>query len=588
MSIAIWARQFPFAFSRMTANIRSEIQSVRNFFRTRSDGNAGNDTSLQKSFADTVIQMINTIKHFGPRDATDILSELKDTPYGDEQTRRISSLIDTLLQNNRSTAQPDAIPTSGNKQTLQHWWHYLTQQDWDVLNDKTVTYSGKVTRVIERGLSFGLVDPEEQTARWALATLVIAHYESMPSASELFKKVDDIKKSWKSEASACAWVYDHIKQFPEYPSGLPGAVYKAAYPDGGDQPVTVLLHGIRTVADSIPLRSNSKLLGKKTHSDAVAAFDEMKAVARSARSSHPQKHITTHHDGASAAPDSAVGISPIIPSMDDQVEMALFYEYQQKITEHRLAKPSPSDLGRAPQRQPGALRIHRATDGHMSVNPEPPKDEPSIKPGQYIKAEPHIKSEPHTTAEPHIKEEPPAAPPVDNQPPNSAKLQPIGFDDLDPYARAAIDALANRKARKKAEAKDAKDKQHAAGAARKRPAAASGDDEGRDTCGAPVGKKPAAAGKGGITVKTDTHPIRPLSRSQIMKAMPKKLPQDGSNPPPVAYKGGIIYTSVASKRFRALQDRTDVLTEKSRAWGSDKPTQHSWEAAVAAIDAKKT
>ena len=88
-------------------------------------------------------------------------------------------------------------------------------------------------------------------------------------------------------------------------------------------------------------------------------------------------------------------------------------------------------------------------------------------------------------------------------------------------------------------------------------------------------------------MKADTHPIRPLSRSQVLKAMPKKLPQDGSNPPPVPYKSGIIYTSVASKRFRALQNRTDVFTEKSRAWGSDKPTQHAWEAAVKAIDAKK-
>eukprot|EP00959_Pyramimonas_sp_CCMP1952_P343279 7190593-Pyramimonas_sp.AAC.1 len=91
---------------------------------------------------------------------------------GLSKNRRIAALIDNLLQSNRPNVQPEASTTSGNKQTPQQWWHYLTREDWGVLNDKQVDYTAKVARLIERGLSFGLVDPEEQTAKWALACLL--------------------------------------------------------------------------------------------------------------------------------------------------------------------------------------------------------------------------------------------------------------------------------------------------------------------------------------------------------------------------------------------------------------------------------
>ena len=70
-----------------------------------------------------------------------------------------------------------------------------------------------------------------------------------------------------------------------------------------------------------------------------------------------------------------------------------------------------------------------------------------------------------------------------------------------------------------------------------------------------------------------------------MSAMPK-VPKDGSNPSPVLYKQGIIYTSAKSKRFRALSNRADVYTESSRAWGADEPNKDAWAAAVKSIDDK--
>ena len=51
-------------------------------------------------------------------------------------------------------------------------------------------------------------------------------------------------------------------------------------------------------------------------------------------------------------------------------------------------------------------------------------------------------------------------------------------------------------------------------------------------------------------------------KESIQAAMPK-LPSDGSNPAPVKYNGGVIYTSIKSSAFRPLTTRGDKYSEKS-------------------------
>ena len=62
-----------------------------------------------------------------------------------------------------------------------------------------------------------------------------------------------------------------------------------------------------------------------------------------------------------------------------------------------------------------------------------------------------------------------------------------------------------------------------------------------------------------------------------------ELPADGSNPAPVVYKQGVIYTSRKQKSFRALTKRGDNYSEKSKAWGGHTPTREAWETVVKAI-----
>ena len=50
-----------------------------------------------------------------------------------------------------------------------------------------------------------------------------------------------------------------------------------------------------------------------------------------------------------------------------------------------------------------------------------------------------------------------------------------------------------------------------------------------------------------------------------MSVMPKKLSANSPNPKPVRYWGGVIYSAVKAKKFRALKVRGDAYTESSAA-----------------------
>ena len=64
------------------------------------------------------------------------------------------------------------------------------------------------------------------------------------------------------------------------------------------------------------------------------------------------------------------------------------------------------------------------------------------------------------------------------------------------------------------------------------------------------GKKPAAK-----------MAVVEVNKKNIQAAMPR-LPSDGSNPAPVKYNGGVIYTSRKSSCFRPLATRGDKYSEK--------------------------
>ena len=525
----------------MVSLVLKEINGVRNYFRARSDNNPAHDTTLSKSFADSLMAMINVIKSLGPADATQLMKALNDDPYGEDQSRRLRDHIDTKLQHGHNGAKLDKIHTA-NKQLLKHWWNYFIAQECEVLRNPKSSFHKKMTIMVERSMSVGCVDPDEQTYKWGLATLLLMHYEDMPSPQEVYRKLQDLKQAFISERKV--FLHEQLPQFPEHATDLPEHIFAEAYPGPDDPPTKIVLRGIHQVAAAIPLRSNSKLLNAR----GASRVDVHDAFVR-AKTEPP------------ASPSSSVKLPPQSSSPhDDPCEMALYNEYHQKLAELRRVKSLEQPLVNPVQPQPVSglitLTIHRASDGVLKA--ETTMADATETPDARVKSE-----EPKEAL--RAKPEPVA----------------IGIEDLDPYTRAAIESLDARNHKKKLGAADKRKSE----TLMKRPAAAelTKVEQPELEVEKPKLKKmkrPAAAEPS----KNKAEPYV-VPKAKIMASMPK-LSKDGANPAPVLYKNGVIYTSRKAFAFRALAIRGDRYSETSKAWKGDKPTTESWASAVKSIDDK--
>ncbi|CAK0899644.1 unnamed protein product [Prorocentrum cordatum] len=460
--------------------------------------NSSGDPPLQKSFADTLSSMLNNIKCFGPAEATQVVGALRGAPCGEDQTKRIMATVDSKVAKGSGPVKPEGSA----KQSLKEWWCYLTSSDWAVLNNPKLSVHRKMTTMA----------------------------------------------CFKSEKKECG--FSRILEYPASPSELPTDIFQSAYPDDG-QPTTIELKGINTIADNISLRSNSRKPKSSFEPDVKAKFQAAKAELDTA-----QSHDTTPAPTADARTASPAGA--LIPSPTDPCEVGLFYEYQHKLLEYRQEKSQAA--ARCPEAPPvkveprASLAVHCAPDGTRKVAKhetpvtrelETPKHE---KQGA-VKAEQH---KPEGDAEHDAADD-------DDGP---------RLEDLGAHARAAIEAPKKRKGKQKEEAK-------AKVAAKKEAAKAAAEKGAEVKTEAPARKRPAAAAapiKPAKAVKTDpaaaaksakkpqaaTADLKPIPKSKIMSAMPS-MPKDGSNPPPVVYKQGIIYTNRKAFRFRAPRERGNSL-----------------------------
>ena len=510
-----------------------EITGAKAFFRARgsvnSKANPVHDQTLQQSFADGLLVMLNSAK-MGPTDATQLVEALNDSPYGEEQTARIRSHIDTIMVKSHTAVKLELV--GSGRQLLKTWWNYLTQAEWERLGDPKVPFSAKLTMMVERGLSVGCIEPDEKSLGWCLATIFVKCYDELPSAQASYAKLQELKACYVSERKA--FMHEQLSMFPDDPIDLPAHIFKYAYPDSGGEPITVVLNGINTVFDLIPLRKNSKLLKHNTaaRATAAAAFaDRSQQQAQCAPVQQPQTPCAT------------------VQQPSDPDELVLYYDYQRKLAELRSAKrkaQSPST--------PPTLTIHRASDGTLKAQPLDATAEHDVA----------VKRE--ATSTDRIAYRLPAAPAAHAAPTEA---------DLDPYTQAAIKALQNRDASKAAEASDKK----VVKPIMKKPASCPSSTP----SAAPKPKAVLKKVKKAEAVKAE--PVV-ISKGQIMTSMPK-LPADGSNPAPVPYGKGIIYTSRRNKSFRALRVRGNNYTESSRSWGGDKPAKAAWVSCVKAIDEGK-
>ena len=564
------------------AQVIKEINSVRSFFSTRDSSTGSDVATLQRSFADGVMKKLSLVQDFGPGEGAQLNELLRGNPFGDTQTQRIADAADALLEKRCNTPSCHASKSTGEmpRQFLKHWWNYCKQSELDFFMDTNKGINQKMTLMVEIAMRIGLTKPTEDSYKWSMAMLLVCHYKEVPSPRTIYDKLQDFKNTWDCEKKA--WYFDHIENYPEQPVHLPKQIYEHAYADA--EPVMMHFAGINTVASSIPLRRNSKLLkNARTRGESQAletAYQEMQPQRT------PSKHTRSMRSRSSSIQlgDATSEPEECEPDMDD-AEAALRKDFELKLAQLRAQK---APVALAPQLR-GRLVIARQPDGALSLGSE---STAAVEPRAGPNQEP-VKPEPKPLVKHELNEK-------DNADAGAAPPVPT-ISDLDPWTRAAMQSLEDRHTAKLAKDRETKGKTKSDGGKTTTPTAVKAQRDktakgqaskikaeakikaekgttAKATKATAAMRRPAASMKRPAAATNDAE----LSKAQIMKAMPS-LPADGSNPRPIHYWGGIIYTAAQAKKFRALKERGNNYSEASASWGGPKPTKAAWTKVVKSI-----
>ena len=571
------------------AMLLDEIKSAQDYLVAR--GPSEDIVKLTQSFGASLLQQVNTMSIITANDASIVLKALEASSYGSTEISRIRSALDAKVLASVSGSQTGSLVKD---QLLKSWWNMLSRDEVTFIMDKKKSFHSKLVRMVERKNLLGCQWPSIHTLKWMLSTLIAVHYEElhMPSNNEIHEKLLELKKIVSTERKK--FPHQQLQTFPDDPKDLPNEIYDYAY-TSSDPPTPFEVQGVHAIAAKVSLRSNNHLLcePKGKHSAAKASPKVSSAMATDRN--HVKSEVKTEADANE--PDRLTsGISCMSfedrPRNGDLVEERLYTSYKADIWSHRAQKSgqlSGSSSQGAPQAiQPqakqvalrprmAAMKMERDCaedrafwDAAFSNDPE---DEIPV-PAKKLKRE----AVPSCPAEPCTLDDPDS-------------------DDLDEHTKAAIMAMRSRGATKKEEAKAAKEE--AAASAKKRPAAAvvksapGVKEESVKPTKANAKQAASSASAAKVEVK-DEKPmkanvkgaIEEIPKAHILKAMPATR-HDGSNPPPVHYAGGVIYTSSNNRKFKCLTIRADKWSEKQVAWGTTRTKQEAWKIAVAAIDAKR-
>ena len=166
---------------------------------------------MAKCFAASMLKMVAVCNFISPHDAAKLSSALSDcSPFNENDTKQIRDVIDKKVGDMRSTCNQQS-------QLLKHWWNYLTQSDWNILNDSRQHFSAKMTRLMERAHLLGLVCTfDEKTYKWMLAVLLAVQYKETPDAHFIYAKLQELKQT--KEAVTKYYPHTFLSKYPEFPS----------------------------------------------------------------------------------------------------------------------------------------------------------------------------------------------------------------------------------------------------------------------------------------------------------------------------------------------------------------------------------
>merc|ERR1712217_328326 len=111
-----------------------ELEDVKAYVASRHQAPGATD-SVAKSFAASMHKMISVCNFISPREAAQLTSALSDnSPCNESDTKSLMDAVDNKV-GTMSIAKGQHWSADKGGQLLTHWCNYLTQTDWNILND---------------------------------------------------------------------------------------------------------------------------------------------------------------------------------------------------------------------------------------------------------------------------------------------------------------------------------------------------------------------------------------------------------------------------------------------------------------------
>ena len=150
----------------VTADINGAITYVRN--------RGGGSSNIADRFANSISSKIMQLPSLTPLEADEIMELLQDSPFDESSMRTMTAAIESRMTLPGSSR--GAATTNYRAQLLLEPDKWFTAQEAHRILDKTVAWELKVELVVGRFRMIGCSSPHEQTYKWLMALLVLAHY----------------------------------------------------------------------------------------------------------------------------------------------------------------------------------------------------------------------------------------------------------------------------------------------------------------------------------------------------------------------------------------------------------------------------
>ena len=466
--------------------------------------------------------LVNMSKQADIGDTTKSLQILKDGPFNEEDCATLTNVI--LGVGSMSTSEISSTRVSLKQQTHLNFNNYLTEADWRTLCNRAVDRDYKVDLIVRRCMAIGLLSMTEKTARYVTAVLVVSHGEqcSLPECYDLLQKVKTAVKKHREHRSdkVVATMATFPSDVKDFMQSFPNA-YSA-----DDQPVASQVDG-QVVSDL-----SAAMPARKTHS-AMASRSLIPARGGGGRSSHEptleyllplaQAIASQQSNGGRLAIQGCMGASP-----------------KGCIGASPTAHREPTAIGQASPHGHLALLDANHDPSHVEASADDPRERPPAEPSKDV----------------GLNGAPAKTPEVEGAT-DDLKKSPGLATHTKSAAEAAM-AVQLAIAKKK---EMSKEKSKAKAKAKRK-------NEGASEPSAPM-KRPAAS-------------IAPPSAAAAASGAAKR-PKTPSleNVPPIRYLSCKIYSSSASRKWRAVSSK-NTRYDKSFAWMHG---QSSWDACLAWCEA---